>query len=127
MRVKHKVNVRIAEDTTMNNLLFAPSDSLSEVIRDEWDKSAGGTLNIAQGTDEDLSFGDVNTVRALYISVDQNVTVKINGSNDGITMNKGSSATYDFAKLFMEADITSVNIAAPVDADVTGKFCVWGD
>lgn len=127
LRIKHKVNVRIATDANMYNLIFGPSEHLSEVTIDDYTKSAGGTFNIAQGTNEDLSFGDVDSVYGLYIKADQNVVLKFNNGNETLTLRKSGSTEFDFAQIFIEGVFTAVNIAAPADQDVTGTWCVWGE
>lgn len=127
MRIKHTVNVNIALDTDMNNILFGINKTLAEAIYDEYDKQASGTINIAQSLSEDLDFGDVDNVKGVYIKVDQDCIIKLNNGNEEINIVKGVSTTYDFAQFFMEAALTNVNITAPADEDLTGIYCVWGD
>ena len=127
MRIKHTVNVNIATDTDMNNLLFGPNKNLAESIYDAYTKQASGTINIGQGANENLDFGDVDSVYGLYLKVDQDCVLKLNGGTEEINITKGTSTTYDFAQFFMEAALTAVNITAPADADLTGTYCVWGD
>ena len=127
MRIKHKVNVKVASDTDMKNLLFAPDDVLSEVTIDAYARVASGLISIAQATNEDLPLGDVTAVKGVYFKVDQDVTIKLNGGTDIIQLRKASAGSTVYARFFIEADITQINITAPADADVTGVFCVWGD
>jgi len=125
MRIKHKVNVRIADDTDMYNLYFGFDDNLSETTIDTRTKNASGTINIGMGTNEDLVFGDVDDIQGIFIKVYQDVTIKFNGGTEEILIKKSTGASY--AKFFAEMAITSVNISAPVDEDVIGSYCVWGD
>ena len=127
MRIKHKVNVRVASDTAMENLLFGPDDTLSEVTIDAYAKVASGLIKIAQNTNEDVPLGDVTAVKGIYLKVDQDVVVKLKGGAETIQLRKASSGASVYARLFLEADINQVNVAAPADADVTGVYCVWGD
>ena len=53
MRIKHKMNIRIADDTSMKNLLFAPDDELAEVVADG---SSVKVLKVWSGVDVGLSF-----------------------------------------------------------------------
>ena len=126
MRVRHTVNVRIAEDNDMENLFFGPSDNLAEVTKDEYDQQASGTFKILQGTNEDINLKDVDNVKGIYIRFDKDCTLKLNGSADGIDLKKGTNANFSFGKFFVEANISQVNLAAPVDEDMTGFFCIWG-
>ena len=126
IRIKHKVRVQIAEDTDMKNLLFSRDDTLSEKIIDAYVRQTSGKFNIAASANEDLPFGDITTVKGMYIEVDQDVQVKLNGSNDAIQLRKSSSTEGVTAQMFLEADISQVNVTAGSDA-VNGTFCFWGD
>lgn len=126
IRIKHKINVRVAEDTDMNNLLFAPKDDLAEVTIDGYEKSVSGVIKVPANTTENLSLGDVDTPKGLYLRVDNDCLVNINGLGD-IQLRRSSTATGVVAKLAIEADITSVAITAPVGADLNGVWCLWGD
>lgn len=125
MRIKHKINVRIAVDDDMENLLFGLNDNLAEVTIDDYTQQSSGTINIPQATNEDLPLGDVDNIYGIWLEVDQTCDIKINGSNDVISLTVPTNGST--AKLAMEAAITSVNIAAPADADLSGKFCIWGE
>ena len=126
IRLKTKINVRIAEDTDMNNLLFAPKDDLAEVTIDGYEKSVSGVLKVDANTTEALSLGDVDTPKGLYLRVDNDCLVNINGLGN-IQLRRSSVATGVVAKLAIEADITSVSITAPTTSDVRGVWAIWGD
>jgi hypothetical protein len=126
IRVKHTVNVRVAEDTDMNNLLFAPSKDLAEVIIDTYTKVVSGVLSVAAAATETLSLGDVATPKGIYLRVDGDCDVSINGGA-AIALKRSSTATGTTAKLFLEATISSVAITAPAGVDIHGVWCLWGD
>jgi hypothetical protein len=127
MRIKHKVNVRIADDADFKNFLFAPDDALSEVIIDAYYRQTSGKFKILMNTDEDISLGDIAAVKGIYIKVNKDAVVTLNGGAETIQMRRAGATSSDYAKLFLEADITAVNIAAPVTEDLEGIFCAWGD
>jgi hypothetical protein len=127
IRIKHKINVRVAEDTDMNNLLFAPKDDLAEVTIDAYEKVVSGTVKVLAAATEGLSFGDVTLpAKGLYLRVDSDCLVNINGLGT-IQLRRSSTATGVVAKLAIEADINTVTITAPGGNDVRGVWCVWGD
>lgn len=126
IRLKHKINVRVAEDADMNNLLFAPKDDLAEVTIDAYEKAVSGVIKVSANTTESLSLGDVATPKGLYLRVDNDCNVNINGLGN-IQLRRSSTATGTTAKLAIEADISSVAITAPVGVDVRGVWCLWGD
>lgn len=127
MRIKHKVGLRIGDDPTLKDLLFALDDSLAEVAIDTYLRMASGKFNIAASGTEALSLGDVDAVKGLFIKVDGDVTVDINGLG-AIQLRRSATTAGTVAKLFMEADITSVSITnTDGTAAVNGVWCVWGD
>lgn len=127
IRIKHKVNVRCAEDTDMKNLLFAPDDELSEVTIDAYVRQTSGKIAVSMNTNEDLPLGDVTAVKGIYLIVDKEAVITLNGGAETIQMRKPTTSATVYARLFLEADITQVNIAAPDTEDLVGTFCVWGD
>jgi len=126
MRVQHTVNVQIAEDADMKNLLYGPNVSLSQVVIDAYQDQASGTFTVAGGTTESLNKGDVTSPRGVFLRVDNDCQVNINGLGN-IQLRRGTAATGFTAKLFLEGEISSVAITAPVGADVHGTWCFWGD
>lgn len=126
MRIKHKVNVQISEDTEGKNKLFCPDDDLSEVVLDGYETQWAGPFKVAGGTTEALSLGDVSAPKGCFLRVDNDCQVSLNGGA-AIQLRKGSTLAGSTARLFLEADISSVQITAPGGTDVRGVFCVWGD
>ena len=124
IRIKHKVNVRIAEDTGMKNLLFGPDNDLAEVTNDGYERQASGNLNIIANANEDVPFGDVDLVMGFYLKLNGDCTITLNGGAEPIAITKPT--TSDFAKIFIEAAVTQINILAPADQAIVGTYCVWG-
>lgn len=127
MRIKHKVNVRIADDADFKDFLFAPDDTLAEVIIDSYYRQSSGKFKIEMNTNEDISLGDITAVKGIYIRVNKDAQVTLNGGSEIIQLRRSGTTSSDYAKLFLEADITAVNIAAPTTEDLEGMFCAWGD
>lgn len=125
MRIKHKVNVRIADDANMKDMLFGPDDELAEIVADGFLRQASGIIALDAAATESLSFGDVDAVKGLYLKIDQDVQVDINGLGN-LQMRRHTTTTGTYAKLFIEGDITSVSITNGGSA-ARGLWCVWGD
>lgn len=121
MRVKQTVNVRVAEDANMDQLLFGRSDSLAIITHDEYDQQASGTINIAAAGNEDLPLGDVDTIAGVFISVDQSCELTLNGGAEVTNLVKPTSGN---AQFFMNGAVTQINIATT--EALTGLFCIWG-
>lgn len=129
IRIKHRVWVHGYEDTLAKNKLFAPDAELSEVISDGFDKSTGGSFSVAASGNENLNFGDITAVKGLWLKIDGEAKLKINGSTDEIQLRlepDGVAAT-DFCKFFIEADISALNVGNPGAAVMNGVFYAWGD
>lgn len=126
MRLKHQVRIQVALDTGMKRSLFSDDATLSQVSTDSFAKEANSVLDIPAATTESLSFGDITLVKGLYLEVDQDAVVRLNGSTDPIQLRKATGVGK--AKLFIEADLTAVTVENPVaDAALTGFYVVWGD
>ena len=126
MRIKHKIRVHIADDTDMKNLRFAPDDSLSEVQIDTYTKQTNGDFTVSAATKEELALGDITAAKGLYLEVNKDAKVYLNGDATPIQLRRGNSTTTSKAKLFVEADISKVEVEAGTD-EVTGLYAVWGD
>lgn len=127
MRIRHKVNVRIADDVDMKNLLFGFDDTLAEVVIDTYEKQAGGKFKVEAGETETLSKGDVDAPKGVFIKCNADAQVSINGSTDLIQLRKAGTTSTDYARLFIEGEISSVAITAPLDIEAIGVYCFWGD
>ena len=129
IRIKHRVWLQAFEDAAEKNKLFAPDPELSEVIATGFDKQASGNITVADVSNKNIDLSDVTAVKGIWLKLDGEATLKINGSTDSIQLRlrPGSTAGTDFAKFFIEADISSVNIANATGAAINGVFCAWGD
>ena len=126
MRLKHTVQVQAALDTNMKRALFKDDVTLATVQTDSFAGQANSVLSIDTETLETLSFGDVTVVRGLYLEVDQDAKVWLNGSPDSIQMRKAPDGTK--AKLFLEAEITGVSVEnTSEDTILTGVYLFWGN
>ena len=126
MRIKHKIIVKVADDADMKDLLFSLDDQLAEVVIDAWTKSFSGKVTVALNTNEDLSLGDIGLVKGLYLKANKDCIVKLNGAVTGISLKRAGTLTTCFAKLFLEAAVTSINVTAPASEDTEVLYCIWG-
>jgi hypothetical protein len=124
MRIKHSIFLEIANDADMKEPLFGPIDeTLAATQIDGYTKPASGIVKVLATQTESIPFGDVAAVKGIYLKVNQNCGLKINGEA-AITLAMGNANGY--ARFFLEAALTSVQLVAG-SADVQGIFCVWGD
>jgi len=126
MRIKHKVNVLIADDTSMKDMLFGFDDELAEVITDAYGRMASGIMNIDAADTESMPTGDVDAIKGVYLKMDTEVKLDINGLGD-IQVRKVAIPTSTYAKFFFEGDITSISIENPGTSAARIIWCVWGD
>jgi hypothetical protein len=82
---------------------------------------------IPAGGDKDLDLSEVTTIRSLYLQAAGEVSVTIDGADTPISLYRPQDVTNAVAKLFVEATITSVNIANAGTEDVVGHFHIYGD
>lgn len=132
IRVKHNVLVQISRDTAEKDKAFFPETKLVTV--DGWDRQSNSELNIAGGANENLSMGDVDAVRGIYLEVNRDADVVLNGGSDTIELRlppgatQGGTGANDKAALFLNANISQVNVT---NTDATnalqGVYVVWGD
>jgi len=126
IRVRHTVAVRTARDTDFKKAMWDPDVSLSEVVIDTFEKQANGNFSVSPATTDGLPFGDVNSVRGMYLETDAACKVRLNGSLDSIEMTPNAAGQP--AKLFVEAVLTEVLVEnTSADAVLTGVFVYWGD
>jgi hypothetical protein len=124
MRIKHKILLRAYEDTALKDALFAPDDTLSEVIVDGYLRQTSGKFNVEVSTTYALPTGDIAAIRGVYLEVEAGCTISING---GAAITLSPNAEGAKAKVFMEAVITSLSVTAGAEDVVPGKFCFYGD
>lgn len=127
MRVKHKVWVNTARDSSMKDLVYGPSEDSRLVQTDSYEQWGGGSFTIAAAANEDLNLGDVDAVRGIYLEAAGDLEITLNGSDTPLTLHRPDSQVGTVAKLFAEAEIDTVNVANPGTAAVSGHFHVYGD
>lgn len=121
MRIKQTVNVRIAEDTAMQHIIFGKDDNLSVSTLDGYTQQSSGTINIAADSNENIPIGDIDTIAGLFVSVDQDCSIVLNSGVEIINIVKpvGGNAVF-----FMNGVVSNLNIATT--EALTGLFCIWG-
>jgi hypothetical protein len=122
------VFVQIGRDQELKNKQFYPDPELSEIVIDDYQRQMNADLNIDALTTEVLTFGDVDAVKGIFLEVDQDAKVYLNGSLDAIQLRIAGDTLVTKAKLFLEADISSVSVEnTHATNPLTGVYCVWGD
>ncbi len=128
MRIKHKVRVQIARDALMKNFQWAPDDVLSERVIDAYRNCSHNNFEVAANTNEDLPLGDITLVKGVFLEVDFDCIIKLNGGTDELQLRKAvGTPTPDSARFFAEMDITEINLAAPAGQAITGVITLYGD
>ena len=128
MRTRHLINVHVYDDTEGKDKLFGLDDDKAEVKLDGFQRQASGRFEIAVASDENLSFGDVQDVRFVYVKADNDFEVIFNGGVEPVVVKRGSAATTATARFAGELDVTAVNIANPSATVVLkGIYCFYGD
>lgn len=129
MRVKLTLDAAITDDAEGKIPLFGPRDATKTITtHDGFTMYEAGKFEVAASGNENLSFGDVGDVRGIYVEANNDFNIKFNGGVEVIAIKRGTSATGVLAKLLMEADITSFNVANPSASDVLkGTYAVWGN
>lgn len=123
MRLRHTVLVQASEDTDGKDLLIKTDTGLAETVVDDLEKAFAGIIKTLASATDTLSFGDIAVVLGLFIKVNGDCTVTINGHAHAVKLR----ANAKWAKLFLEETITSLTVTAPAEADVRGTYAVWGD
>lgn len=126
IRVDHTVAPQISRDTAQKQKLFFP-DLANEAVRcDSFQRASNSVLSIATSDTEALSLGDVTDARGLYLEVNVDCYVRINGGIENIPVKLAPSAS--IAKLFLEADLNAVEVEnLSADTVLQGAYCFWGD
>ena len=128
MTLKHKIRIRIAKDSDLKFLRHQDPDNESEVSTTTYTKSAKGDFTVeAAAADEALSTGDITAVKGMYLEVDQEVGLKLNGSSDILQLRIANSTTGAKAKFFFEGDVSAVLVVAHATAEANGYVIFWGD
>lgn len=126
IRVSHTVAVRTSRDTEYKQAMWYPDVTLAEKVLDGFEKQTNGNFSIPATASEYLSFVDVEAVRGMYLEVDLECSLRLNGSLDAIELKPAESGVP--AKFFLEAVITEVLIQNPsTTSPLTGVVVFWGD
>ena len=125
MRLIHTIQIQAARDIAMKRFLFKDDLTLATVQTDSFTTEASSILIVEPAETYELSFGDVTLVRGLYLELDQDALVAINGATP-FQMRKPADGSV--AKLFLEAEIGQISINNPsTDTVLNGVFVCWGD
>lgn len=126
IRVDHTVAPQISRDTAQKLKLFFPDLASEAVSTDQFETEAHSVLSLDPSAVESLSFGDVTLKRGLYLEVNQDCYLRLNGSVDNIPVRLAPNGNK--AKVFLEAEITEVQIQnLSTTESLTGVYVVWGD
>jgi len=125
MRLKHTVQVQLSQDTAGKRKLY--SDDATSALTDvsAYQRQANSILAVDPSGIENLTFGDVTLVRGLYLEVDKDAKVRLNGATDAIQLRVADGAAC--AKLFLEGEITEVTVENPTEDALSGVYVCWGD
>lgn len=126
MRIKHAIVIKISDDAAGKDVLFETDSTLAESTIDSYAHSVSGRLTIPLNTTLAMSFDSLTAVRGIYLKVNQNCSVSINGGT-AIVMALADALTTTRAKLFFEGVITSVSVISPVLLPVEVSYCFYGD
>lgn len=126
MRIKHSVLLDIGDDADMKDLLFSTDETLAQTVIDGYMRMTSGKLTVAIGATESIPWGDVTAAKGLFLKVDADCSVKLNGSATAIPITRANVGTNDRAKLFVEAALTAATLTAGATA-VNAVYAIWGD
>jgi hypothetical protein len=133
MRIRHKVNVIVSDDTAGKDKLFGLDDALAEVVLDGMQEVTSGQVTIDAGDTFSIPFGNVGDARGCFLKVTGDCMLDVNAEGQlpvrrGVT-GAGSSVTYaDNARVFLECGLTSLEVEVDAaDAAITLTYVVWGD
>lgn len=127
IRLKHNVLVQLSTDTAGDKKLYYPDSSA--VIIDSFDHQTTKNVQVAAAASEAMNLSDVTDVRGVYLEVDGDIDVIIDGSATPISLTREPGAgTGDVARLFLEASISSITLDNTGGAAaVNGLLVLWGD
>jgi hypothetical protein len=130
IRIIHQVALTVSEDLAepQKQLLFKRDLDFTKQTIDTYAKQASQNFNVPDLGDETYAIGDIDSpAKGLYLEVSADCTVYLSGSTDGIILRLPPTPQSGAkAKLFVEADVTSLRVVASEGAAVAGTFCFWG-
>jgi hypothetical protein len=124
MRVKHTVQVQISQDADQKRKLYSDDATSAQTDTSGYTMQSNSLLSVEPSGLENLAFGDVTLVRGLYLEVDKEALVRVNGAADPVQLRIADGATK--AKLLVEAEITQVTVENPSADVLSGVYVVWG-
>lgn len=126
IRVRHTVAVQTSRDTDFKKAMWNPEVPLSEVVLDNFEKQTNGNFSVPAATTESLPVGDVTLIKGMFLEVEAECKVRLNGSLDSIELKPGAEG--GTAKFFLEADINQVDVEnESASAVLDGVYVFWGD
>lgn len=125
MRIRHTVDVHVTADAGTTSSLFGPDSVYNKAVLDTMTEVASGTQMISGGDAETISLGDVADARGLYLRVNAPCQVTIN-DGDPLPLRPGSVAAGSWAKLFVECDVTSLEVENTGTTELTCVYVIWG-
>lgn len=124
MRIVHQLIMTIADDTLLKDVLFSRETDRSKVTIDTYTQSIAHGFTVPDTETLALTLGDLpSPAKGLYLEVDADCDVKLSGSTDPIQLRIASGGSK--AKLFLEANVTSVTVEANQSSAVTGTYAAW--
>ncbi len=129
MRLRHKVNVFIADDADLEFPLFGDDDAAKQLEQiDIFEKFSSGKFEIAASGTEAIPFGDVTVVRGILIKADAAFDVIFNGGGDTFNFTLADTQSGRKSRCFMEATLSAASVTNPsTTVALTGTYLVWGD
>lgn len=125
MRVKHIIQLWLADDAELKQKFFERDAALATVVLDGFERPTTGKMAVADAATESIPFGDVAVVRGLYLEADQPCTLRINSGTEAIPVEPGLAG--ELAKVFLETSLSAAEIEATGGAAVNLTYAVWGD
>ena len=131
MRVKTKANVTITNGTNNEDTLFGPDDTAAESVLDGFQESADGKATLAAAAVLSPDFSHVDDPKGVFVRSTGDFDLVINGVGPlpvrrGVaSVTTGNSVKATYARLLLEADVTSIQITAVEDSDIL--WAVWGN
>lgn len=128
LRQKTKVWVNTSRNTDMTDLVYGPSETDRAVQNDVWDQWDGAKIDLADGANKDLNLAGITNCKGIYLEINGDAQVTINGAAAPLQMRRYGTGTGVVAKLYLDMDITSVNVENPSGsgAAMAGHFHAWG-
>lgn len=130
IRIIHQVTIAVSEDLAepQKQLLFARDADLVKQTIDNYTRQVSGNFTVPDAGDETFDIGDiVSPAKGLYLEVSADCSVHLSGDPNAIIVRlPPSPQTGAKAKLFVEADVTSLRVVASEGVPVSGTYCFWG-